>query len=156
VLNFEARGSHGASLMFQTAGDDVAWLVERLAGAPRVFASSFFPEAYKRLPNDTDLSVFRRKNVPGYDFAFIEGLAAYHAPTDDVGHLDLRSLQHHGLYALTLTKRLADLPPPPRTKSSLVYFDLFGAMLIRYAPAWGAVAFGLAFAAYAWAIVRAM
>ena len=65
VLNFEMRGDYGPSMMFQ-ASDNDTWLVRQFAAAaPYPRASSLAPEAYKRMPNDTDLTVFMAAGLAG-------------------------------------------------------------------------------------------
>ena len=39
-------------------------------------------EVYKRLPNDTDMTVFKRAGIPGMNFAAIEGHTSYHTQLD--------------------------------------------------------------------------
>src|SRR3954464_15982264 len=58
VVNLDARGTAGPSLLFETSGPD-AWMVRDFAAqAAHPFTNSVFPTAYQYLPNDTDLSVF--------------------------------------------------------------------------------------------------
>lgn len=133
VLNFEARGDHGPSIMFQTS-DENGWLIEEFAETVgRPVSNSLATDIYKVLPNDTDFTVFKRAGMNGLNFAYIEGSAAYHSSLDNMANLDERSLQHHGMYALALARRFGnlDLNGPPR-KSDAVYFDLFGRMLVHY------------------------
>jgi hypothetical protein len=132
IVNLEARGTSGPSLMFQTTGDD-GWLVRILAGAlPQPAASSLFPAVYRLLPNDTDLSVFEPLRVPGVNFAFIGGASRYHTPRDDLAHLDPGSLQHQGENALAMVRALAgaDLEDPPR--GNAVFFDVLGLFVVRW------------------------
>jgi len=132
IVNLEARGTSGPSLMFQTTGDD-GWLVRLLAGAlPRPAASSLFPAVYRLLPNDTDLSVFEPLRLPGVNFALIGGAARYHTPRDDLAHLDPGSLQHHGDNGLAMVRALAgaDLDDPPR--GNAVFFDVLGLLVVRW------------------------
>ena len=126
VVNLEARGTTGASFMFETSGEN-AWLVRLLASSlARPMASSLFYPVYARLPNDTDLTVFKRHGLPGVNFAFIGGQPRYHTPLDDVGHVDLASLQHQGQNALAIVRALADEDlDTPRTGSA-VFFDVLG------------------------------
>src|SRR5687768_208107 len=74
VVNLEARGTSGPSLMFETIGDD-ALPVGRYAGAaPRPITSSVYATIYEALPNDTDLTVFKNRKdrrYHGLNFAFI-------------------------------------------------------------------------------------
>jgi hypothetical protein len=138
VLNFEARGSGGPSIMFETAGPR-GWLIDQLAEvAPTPIASSLADEVYQRMPNDTDFSVFAQAGLGGYNFAFIEGLRHYHTPDDTVHNLDPRSVQHHGESMLALTRHLAVLPSgfePPEAEDA-VYFNLSGLAFVHYGQGW--------------------
>ncbi|HIG88314.1 MAG TPA: M20/M25/M40 family metallo-hydrolase [Planctomycetes bacterium] len=96
VLNVEARGCRGPSIMFQTGPRSSDLLRAYAENTERPFADSLSVEAYRRMPNDTDLSVFIERQLPGLNFAFIEGHEAYHTPIDDLDHLSLASLQHQG------------------------------------------------------------
>ena len=58
AINLEARGTSGRSLMFQTS-DQSAWLIRHYANCTtHPTTSSLYQEVYKRLPNDTDFTVF--------------------------------------------------------------------------------------------------
>lgn len=133
VLNFEARGDHGPSVMFQTS-DENGWLIDELAETvSRPVANSFSADIYKHLPNETDFTVFKNSGMNGLNFAYIEGVSVYHSSLDNIANLDERSLQHHGMYALALARRFgnSDLNRPTGG-SEAVYFDLFGRTLIHY------------------------
>lgn len=133
VLNFEARGDHGPSVMFQTS-DQNGWLIDELAETVRrPVANSLSADIYKLLPNDTDFTVFKQAGMNGLNFAYIEGVASYHSSLDNMANLDERSLQHHGMYALALARGFgnSDLNGPI-SRSEAVYFDLFGRTLIHY------------------------
>ena len=132
VLNFEARGVHGPSIMFETSEGN-GWLVRQAAAAaPQLVANSLSYNIYKLLPNDTDLTVFKEAGFAGLNFAFIDGSQHYHAPTDDLANLDQQSLQQQGANALALTRHFgnADLSNP-RTEDA-IYFNLFGSGLVIY------------------------
>jgi hypothetical protein len=132
VVNMEARGTGGPSLMFQTSVDD-AWLVDAWASrAPRPFTSSLFPTVYRLLPNDTDLTVFLRRDVPGINFAFIDHPSWYHTPLDNLENSSPASLQHHGDNALAAVRGLAaaDLEAPPA--GGAVFFDFLHLMVVRW------------------------
>jgi hypothetical protein len=72
VLNFDARGNHGATLMFEAIGQS-GWLISELAKVPeKPITSSLMPAVYRALQrNDTDLSVFRDAGYNGLNFAHI-------------------------------------------------------------------------------------
>lgn len=106
VVNLEARGTRGPSYLFETGpGNKPIIELFRGMGSPPT-ASSVSVEIYKRMPNDTDFSVFRERGVPGANFAFIGDVAAYHTPLDDFERLDPRSLQHQGESVLGLVRAL--------------------------------------------------
>lgn len=131
VLNFEARGTSGPSLMFQTSPGNER-LIAALASAPHPRAYSFGATIYRSMPNDTDLSVWLKAGVQGLNFAFIGRGDNYHTAGDSLAALDRRSLQHHGSYALALARRFGDGGIPPRTRGDAVHFSLFGDVLVRY------------------------
>ena len=136
ALNFEARGSSGPSFMFETS-DGNGWLIEQFVkAAPYPVANSLLYEIYRALPNDTDLSPLKQAGFPGLNFAFIDDEANYHSPNDRIETLDPRSLQHHGSYALALTRHFGNLSLESRSESNAVYFNIFGARLVHYSVAW--------------------
>jgi hypothetical protein len=136
VLNFEARGNGGPSIMFETS-DENAWLIREFAkAAPHPVANSLAYEIYKLLPNDTDLTVFKQAGFAGLNFAFIEGVSHYHTVLDRFEQIDERSLQHHGSHALALTRHFANLDLNDRKETNAIYFDIFGATLVHYPGAW--------------------
>ena len=133
VLNFEARGASGPSRLFETgAGNaDLVRAFGEWTTAPS--ASSVSVEVYRRMPNDTDFTVWQERGVPGLNFAFIGDFARYHTPQDDLEHLDPRSLQHQATNALEAVRALdrarfprdraaRDLPAAP----DAAFFDLAG------------------------------
>lgn len=137
VLNLEARGTRGPSLMFETIGDD-GWLVPLLAaGTSRPITSSVFVTIYQMMPNNTDLTVFKeRQDVDGMNFAYVENPTHYHTAVDDLRNLDPASLQHHGDNALGAARNLAqaDLANPPQ--GDAVFFDVLGWSVVRWPKAW--------------------
>jgi len=125
VLNIEARGTSGPSLLFET-GPDNAWLIELFAGAcGHAVTTSLYYEAYRRLPNDTDFSVFKEAGYTGLNFANIENVGFYHTPRDSRSHLDPASMQDHGEHLLGMARALmgADLQGPPA--GDAVYTHVF-------------------------------
>lgn len=155
VVNLEARGSSGPSFLFETSGAD-AWMISRFAGgAERPLASSVFATIYDRLPNDTDLTVFKRRRVSGLNFAFIGDPLHYHTPEDNLENLSSASLQHQGDNALAAVRGLggADLASPRPGKA--VFFDLLGFFVVRWPAGWTLVLAGLALVAVIAAVVLA-
>ncbi len=125
VLNFEARGARGPSIMFETGPGTGPWMEEFASHAPHALASSYSHDAYRRLPNNTDFSVFMRAGKPGFNFAFIEDLNAYHSRLDTVERMDPRSLQHHGSNALSLARGFGDVDlGNPKPATDKIYFNV--------------------------------
>ena len=101
VLNFEARGSGGPSYMLmETNGKNSKLLSEFLKAKPNYpAANSLMYSIYKKLPNDTDLTVFREKgNINGFNFAFIGDHFDYHTAQDSYERLDRETLLHQADY----------------------------------------------------------
>jgi hypothetical protein len=133
VLNFEARGTGGPVFMFETTRSHENWLVKKLAKAvEHPVATSYMYEIYKRLPDDTDLSVIKSKDVEGFNFAYIGGQPSFHTRVDDIKSLDQGSLQHNGLYALALTRELGNTDLNNTEQGNAVYFDVLGLTLVHY------------------------
>jgi len=103
VLNFEARGSGGPSYMLmETNGKNSKLLSEFLTVKPNFpAANSLMYSIYKRLPNDTDLTVFRHANINGFNFAFIDDHFDYHTAQDSYERLDRETLLHQADYLTT-------------------------------------------------------
>ncbi|MGW3683458.1 M28 family peptidase [Streptomyces prasinus] len=126
VLNFEARGSRGPSLMFET-GPDAAWLVSTLAGTvPDARADSLLDAAYSYMPNLTDFTVFQDAGHQGLNLAYLDGYTHYHGTGDTPGRVDPATVQHQGAQALGLARALAsaDLAHTPAGDSA--YFRAAG------------------------------
>lgn len=136
VLNLEARGNTGPSIMFETSSQN-GWLIGELASAaPYPVGNSLSYDIYKLLPNDTDFTALRDSKLPGLNFAFIEGLTRYHTQLDSVSNVDQRSLQHHGSNALALTRHFGNMNLAEKKEQNAVYFNVPGSILIHYSSFW--------------------
>ncbi len=143
VLNHEARGVAGPSLIFQTSPGN-AGLVRVIADAvPHPRGDSSLVAVYRLLPNDTDLSAVLAAGRPGIDSAFIERPSEYHTAGDTPAALSAASVQNQGSTMLALIRALgdADLRPLDPTASGLapqadaVWFRFLGAF-VTYPQAW--------------------
>lgn len=136
VLNFEARGNTGPSIMFESSNNN-AWLIDGLdQAAPAPISNSLANEVYRLLPNDTDLTVFKKAGWAGLNFAYIDGLTHYHTRLDDLGNTDERSLQHQGSYALALARYFGNVDLTRGGQGNAVYFNILGTALLHYSYAW--------------------
>ena len=137
LFNFEARGSRGQAVMFETNSEN-GWVVGEFGRAdPQPSGNSLFYEIYQRLPNDTDFSVFKRAGVTGLNFAIAEGADVYHRTTDSLDNLSMASLQHQGMHAAAITGHFAnlDLSGPTRAPD-ITYFRAGRLGLVRYPTSW--------------------
>ena len=136
VLNFEARGTAGQTVMFETSSN-AAWLVETYAReVSRPVASSVIYPLYKRLPNDTDLTVFKAAGLQGMNFAFADRYWDYHSAADNADRMDARSLQHMGDQALALARAFTSADLSRRDAAEAVHFDVFTVGMITYRARW--------------------
>lgn len=136
VCNFEARGHFGPVVMFETHPKNQWAIGEFSRASSRPFCSSLTQTIYDAMPNGTDYSVFKDCGVQGLNFAFIGGPLVYHTPNDSVGNLDLRSLQHHGIYALDLIRHFGNVDLEREPGESTVHFSLFSKAVIHYPRPW--------------------
>jgi hypothetical protein len=122
--------------MFETsAGNE--WLIRDLQSAvPEADAMSVAYEIYRRMPNNTDLTIFKRGGLAGMNFAFIGRQEFYHTAQDDVAHLDLRSLQEQGRYSLSLVRRFGNEDLSWKHSGDAVYFPTPFTSLIVYPASW--------------------
>ncbi|HEU4963850.1 MAG TPA: M20/M25/M40 family metallo-hydrolase, partial [Bacilli bacterium] len=135
VLNFEARGASGASLMFQTSEQN-GWLIDQFAQADtHPVSNSIMGDLYRRLPNGTDLTISNEKQVSGLNFAFGDNWSAYHTMMDNVEEVDDASLQHHGDNALKLVSQFGNADLTNTKAPDASYFNLFG-LLVHYPQSW--------------------
>lgn len=115
VINVEARGAGGRSLMFETGSANLGTVAAYSEEVQGPTASSLFYALYQLLPNDTDFTRLRALGVPGLNLAFIGDVAAYHTPLDTIGRLDRRTLAQQGRAVLELARRFALRGPPADT-----------------------------------------
>lgn len=123
VLNFEARGTAGQPLLFQTCGEQLPLINALQEVAPAARAGSLFEEVYKKLPNGTDFFHFS-KDIPfGMNFAFIEKHTHYHTQLDTPENIDKGTMQVQGEIMLNLLRYFGktDLESLPAGK--VIYFD---------------------------------
>jgi hypothetical protein len=157
VVNLEAIGNGGPAVLFELGPENGRRVREFARVAPLPAATSLSDAIYARMPNDTDLTVFLRRGVKGFNLALTAGNAAYHAPHDTPANLDPRSLQHLGETALALLESLTELDLSAGLDAPDVGFhDVFGRTLLIWPRALDALAAGLALvlAALVWRRAR--
>ncbi|MBK7641451.1 MAG: M28 family peptidase [Planctomycetes bacterium] len=131
-VNLEARGSSGPCFLFETSQENAALLTlaARVLAQPSAWSASY--EVYKRMPNDTDLTVFKQQGWQGYNLAFLRDLRHYHTPCDDAAHLSPESVQQMGTNALALVRGMANDLLDPQAHGRAVYADFLGLVLLHW------------------------
>jgi Peptidase family M28 len=144
-VNVEAVGSAGTALLFET-GPGNAWIVKPWARtAPHPRGASYAIEVYRRLPNDTDFSILKRRDVPGLNFAPIGDSYAYHTARDTADRLSDTTLRFSGENVVNTVEALDPLDLSTRAPmSDVTYFDIGQTVAVS----WGkAIAWLIAFSA---------
>ena len=142
VMNFEARGTCGPSIMFETAPHNLSFIRHFAAATPNPMANSLSYDVYRLLPNNTDFTVFRMAGLKGLNFGFIGNYFYYHTPKDSLENLNAASLYHHGSAALALTRHFANLSDADLEglladdQPDAVYFNISPTVLVRYSAKW--------------------
>ena len=150
TVNLDARGSNGPVYIFETGIDGPAHSAMLASLNVPARTTSLAAEAYRRMPNGTDFSVYLRGGRPGFNLAFIGSPRNYHTAQDTLGNLDPRTMNQMGTSALALVRALSSgqSPMPTATEFALwtpkitnqdvrpaVWFDVFGFCVMRW-PAW--------------------
>jgi len=155
-INIEATASAGTALLFET-GPGNGWIVKPWAhAAPHPRGVSFATEIYKRLPNDTDFSIFKRYGIPGLNFALIRDSYPYHTARDTPERLPVSSLRATGenVVATALALDALDLSAHSNDSraASETYFDIGRTVAVAWGPvtAWFIAASALIAGLLAW------
>ncbi len=150
VVNLDARGSDGPVYIFETGCDGETHAAMLASLDLPAHTTSLAREAYARMPNGTDFSVYLRGGRPGFNLAFIGSPRNYHTADDTVANLDPRTVNQMGVNALALVRALAAGTPPmlsaaeiaectgtdaSQQRISAVWFDFFRFTLVRW-PTW--------------------
>lgn len=132
IINLEARGTAGRSWMFETS-DGGGWLVGAYArSVPHPATASVAYAIYRRLPTDTDLTVYKAHGLHGVGFAFIDRSQQYHTSLDNLANLSLSSLQQQGGNTLALAVELAGMDLEAPGAGEAVFLDLFGRVALHW------------------------
>ncbi len=140
VLNFEARGSGGPSYMLiETNGGNATLMHEFVKANPKFpVTNSLAYSIYKKLPNDTDLTVFRRDgDIDGFNFAFIDDHFDYHTQMDTYERLNRNTLEHQGSYIMPLLHHFSETNLSSlKSDRDYIYFNAPFFKVIMYPFSW--------------------
>ena len=154
VVNVEARGTTGASLLIETQPGNAAVVAGVARALARPAGTSLDYEIYRTLPNDTDFTVYRREGRSGVSFALAQGAARYHTPLDNLANLDPGSLQHHGDNTLAMARELATAQDDLNRPHDAVFFNLGGHTLLSWPATWNPALLLLGLVAWTLLVVR--
>jgi hypothetical protein len=163
-LNVESIGSAGPTVLFESgpsAQETLPLLKAWARGAPHPHGGSYAIEIYKRLPNDTDFTIFKSLGIPGLNFAAIGDGYSYHTARDTPERLTNDVLRQTGETVVGTTAALDAAGLPDRDTatastqsagSTLVagagtgtsgapprYFDIGGQMAVVIGPTTGRI-----------------
>ncbi|MGE5232947.1 MAG: M28 family peptidase [Acidobacteriota bacterium] len=135
VVNLDARGSHGPSLLAATVDGDAPLVSAWARSAAPPAGSSLLPALVALLPNTNDLAVLERLRVPGVLFGFLEGARNYHSASDTLSNLSPASLESQGVNALATVRELAHQPVLGTRAADMVWVAL-GPFVVRWPASW--------------------
>src|SRR5436190_525556 len=139
-------------MLFET-GPGNGWIVKPWArSAPHPRGASFAVEIYRRLPNDTDFSILKRRDVPGLNFAAVGDSYPYHTARDTPERLSDATLRTTGENAVETATALDGLDLSPRSAADQTYFDIGQVTAVSWGPvtAWFIAALSLGAGLLAW------
>ncbi len=132
IVNFEAMGTKGQSVMFETGYNNRNIIREFAKAVPYPIANSISVEIYNRMSNATDFCVFKDDGYMGLNFAYIGNSFDYHTMGDNIENTDLRSVQHHGSYGAALALHLGNMSLDVHAGQDAVYFNTIGYGFAHY------------------------
>lgn len=132
TLNFEARGTTGRAVMFETGPGNLD-LVRLLSRVPNTSASSLAVTIYRNLNNDTDLSEVALLGKPALNFAFTGGVERYHTTEDDAAHANPGAIQQEGDAALSVVRAIGMEVLPRPVTGDAIFSDLPLIGVVHYA-----------------------
>ncbi len=143
MLNYEARGNAGPGIAFEWS-DNNAWLVDQISKVyKRPIANSLSYEIYKRMGNGSDFTIFKRKDVPGINHAYIDGFSYYHHPLDNLETISKESVQHTGENMYLAAKHFSNYEFKEEKEQNATFFNFYG-FFINYNADLDLIIFSLA------------
>jgi hypothetical protein len=134
-INVDSVGSSGTAVLFET-GPGNGWLLAPwVRHAPHPRGASFGVEIYRHLPNDTDFSIIKRRDIPGLNFAPVSDSYAYHTARDTPERLSDSTIRETGENVTSILAALDAIDITRRSVHSSTYFDIGGTTALSFGPA---------------------
>ncbi|MCR4421300.1 MAG: M28 family peptidase [Exilispira sp.] len=135
VLNLDARGNRGKSILFQSNDKNGNIIRQYSKYDKNLIGFSFANDIYKRMPNRTDFTPFLESDIDGLNFAFLQNSVVYHSFLDNIKNLSTNSINQtiskvqnfidaFSDYHFDSTKLIS------KNKNPYIYFTLFGKLFI--------------------------
>jgi hypothetical protein len=105
-INLEATGSTGPAVLFESGPNNEAQIRAWAGAAPKPHGASFALEIYKRLPNDTDFTIFKAAGIPGLNFAPVGNSHVYHTTRDTADRVSSDTLLQMGESVVTTMRAM--------------------------------------------------
>jgi hypothetical protein len=155
VLNFDAVGSSGPPVLYETGPDSRVALDAWARSSPRPAGASYMTDIYRVLPNSTDFTVFAR-HLPGLNFAAAGDSYAYHTSRDTPDRLDpnlVREMGENTVATVSALDEAADLSD--RSNARVIYLDIARRWAVTYGSGTALVLFAAAILAalFGWVTV---
>jgi len=151
-VNCESIGASGTAVLFET-GPRNSWIVGPWARrSPHPRGASYGIEIYRRLPNDTDFSILKRRDIPGLNFALVDDSYAYHTARDTAERVSTAALRTSGENLVQAILAMDAMDLSIRTSAEPTYFGIGGVAALTYGPlmAWIVALAALACGVLAW------
>ncbi|HZS70945.1 MAG TPA: M20/M25/M40 family metallo-hydrolase [Candidatus Acidoferrum sp.] len=136
AVNLDSRGTSGPSQLFETSPENGRLIGLYAASARHPYGSSLTYEVYKRLPNDTDMTIFKKAGIAVMNFGFIGNWEAYHTPLDNPEALDPGSLQQSGENVLSLARALGNADLTQLRERDAVFASIPPGIFFHYSGKW--------------------
>ncbi|MFN3756208.1 MAG: M28 family peptidase [Flavobacterium sp.] len=139
VINFEARGTSGPSMMLAETNHGNSGLIKGFSksSVKHPVSNSLMYSVYKMLPNDTDLTAFREtKDISGFNLAYIDDHFDYHTVQDNFANFTPTCLEHQATYLMPMLQYFANADLTQlNTDEDHVYVSI-PYLLIHYPFSW--------------------
>ena len=93
-------------------------------------------DVYKIMPNNSDMTVFKKAGMGGLNFAFGSGIAYYHTAEDTPENLDQRTLQHQGDNAVATARHFGGLDLDKTRHDDVIYASILNWIVFSYRKTW--------------------
>ncbi|MCL2061263.1 MAG: M28 family peptidase [Firmicutes bacterium] len=133
VANFEATGTSGTLLMFETGAHAAASVRAFAPILGNVYTNSLTAWIYDGMPNVTDLTEYKEHDLAGLNFANVGSGQNYHTPYDNMENLSEALLRQNMNTVLSMYQHFGNFDFEKISgETRLVYFNFYNWGLISF------------------------